>query len=92
MLPDRDSYLATVPTSREDPEDGEGPIALEVTHFSKKKVLKDANGKLWGQWHRTFKKACRGAPTTFIHKDSIQEIFDCGPCEDGDVIVCCTHF
>ncbi len=90
------SYLEGIPeVPSRDPEEGELAAPLlrsPVSHFSLKKHLVRKNGRLHGQWHRTFSRACGGAPTTFFEEQSILEIFDVGECSDGQTVVICTHY
>ncbi len=90
-------YLEQIPEATEETIENSEPYkpdqGLRELHlFAKKNTLSQKDDKYYGQWHNSFGKACRGAPTTYIEEGAILGFDDVGKCSGTeDIVVDCIH-
>jgi effector-binding domain-containing protein len=78
-------YLEKIPVATSEVIENSEPYKFEegvreLHLFAKENTMSQKNGKIYGQWHNTFGKACRGAPTTYIEDGAVLDINDIGKC------------
>jgi len=68
-------------------------VANTVTNFVRKDLLRESNGKLFGNWSSSFSSACDDIFTNkYILKNSVKNITEIGNCEKGYTILMFEHY
>lgn len=86
------SYLEKLPDSSSEVIENSEPYKFEegvreLHLFAMLNSITKHGGKIYGQWHSTFGKACRGAPTTYIEEGAVLDVSDVGKCSDTNITV-----
>lgn len=85
------AIVESIPVSSEAPDN---PVALAFTNFSRKDLLRNVNGQLYGNWNPSFGGACIDPyANKYINQGSVISLREVGTCaQSGYAIVMAEHY
>ena len=66
--------------------------ALTYTNFSRKDLMHESGGKVYGNWKPSFSGACIDPNIKYLEKGAIIKLKDVGNCDGGYRIVMCESY